>query len=76
MFIQTQDTPNPNSLKFIPGVPVLENGTLDFPTPVSAAKSLLAKQLFRIEGVKGVFLGPDFVTISKVCLLFLITITL
>ena len=66
MFIQTQDTPNPNSLKFIPGVPVLENGTMDFPSHVSAGKSIFAKQLFRIEGVKGVFMGPDFVTVSKV----------
>ena len=70
MFIQTQDTPNPNSLKFIPGVPVLENkGTMDFPSPISARGSLLAKQLFRIEGVRGVFFGPDFITVSKVCFL-------
>ena len=65
MFVQTQETPNPNSLKFIPGVPVLGSGTMDFPTPQSSLKSPLARQLFRVEGVKGVFLGPDFVTISK-----------
>lgn len=65
MFVQTQETPNPNSLKFIPGVPVLGSGTMDFPTPQSSLRSPLARQLFRIEGVKGVFLGPDFVTISK-----------
>ncbi|XP_057377212.1 NFU1 iron-sulfur cluster scaffold homolog, mitochondrial-like isoform X2 [Daphnia carinata] len=66
MFIQTQDTPNPNSLKFIPGVQVLESGTMDFPTLTSAQCSPLAKLLFRIEGVKSVFLGPDFITITKV----------
>jgi hypothetical protein len=43
MFIQTQDTPNPNSLKFIPGKPVLETRTMDFPTPASAFRSPLAR---------------------------------
>jgi Fe-S cluster biogenesis protein NfuA len=65
MFVQTQDTPNPNCLKFLPGVTVLESGTLDFPSPITARGSPLARQLFRIEGVKGVFLGRDFVTITK-----------
>ncbi|ELK14634.1 NFU1 iron-sulfur cluster scaffold like protein, mitochondrial [Pteropus alecto] len=130
MFIQTQDTPNPNSLKFIPGKPVLETRTMDFPTPAAAFRSPLARdstyelllkavpmtwpidqkqspshvpfiwikgfalstdvqsqsrdliqglclglldhklqprtlQLFRIEGVKGVFFGPDFITVTK-----------
>ncbi|KAM9067645.1 NFU1 iron-sulfur cluster scaffold homolog, mitochondrial isoform 1-T1 [Sarcophilus harrisii] len=65
MFIQTQDTPNPNSLKFIPGKPVLVSRTMDFPTPATAFRSPLARQLFRIEGVKSVFLGPDFITITK-----------
>ncbi|XP_040849217.1 NFU1 iron-sulfur cluster scaffold homolog, mitochondrial [Ochotona curzoniae] len=65
MFIQTQDTPNPNSLKFIPGKPVLETRTMDFPTPASAFCSPLARQLFRIEGVKSVFFGPDFITVTK-----------
>ncbi|XP_072915041.1 NFU1 iron-sulfur cluster scaffold homolog, mitochondrial-like isoform X1 [Hemitrygon akajei] len=65
MFIQTQDTPNPNSLKFIPGCPVLETGTMDFSAPRSASCSPLARQLFRIDGVKGVFFGPDFITITK-----------
>ncbi|XP_071441308.1 NFU1 iron-sulfur cluster scaffold homolog, mitochondrial-like [Hetaerina americana] len=66
MFIQTQDTPNPNSLKFIPGVKVLENGqTMDFPSVRDAANSPLAKVLFRIDGVKSVFFGPDFITVSK-----------
>ncbi|XP_074063963.1 NFU1 iron-sulfur cluster scaffold homolog, mitochondrial isoform X1 [Macrotis lagotis] len=65
MFIQTQDTPNPNSLKFIPGKPVLVSQTMDFPTPATAYRSPLARQLFRIEGVKSVFLGPDFITVTK-----------
>ncbi|XP_012252865.2 NFU1 iron-sulfur cluster scaffold homolog, mitochondrial-like [Athalia rosae] len=66
MFIQTQDTPNPNSLKFIPGVPVLEPGqTLDFPTGTDAYCSPLAKMLFRIEGVKSIFFGSDFITVTK-----------
>ena len=65
MFIKTQDTPNPSSLKFLPGSRVLENGTLDFPTLSSAQKSPLAKLLFRIEGVKGVFFGGDFITVTK-----------
>uniref|UniRef100_A0A182JEA0 NFU1 iron-sulfur cluster scaffold homolog, mitochondrial n=1 Tax=Anopheles atroparvus TaxID=41427 RepID=A0A182JEA0_ANOAO len=66
MFIQTQDTPNPDSLKFLPGVAVLEKGqTMDFPTVSSAQCSPLAKLLFRVEGVRSVFFGGDFVTISK-----------
>ncbi|XP_061191210.1 NFU1 iron-sulfur cluster scaffold homolog, mitochondrial-like [Saccostrea echinata] len=65
MFIQTQETPNPNSVKFIPGVQVLESGTIDFPNPQSSACSPLAKMLFRIDGVKGVFFGPDFITVTK-----------
>lgn len=65
MFIQTQETPNPNCMKFIPGVPVLESGTVDFPNPATAQRSTLAKLLFRIEGVKGVFFGSDFITITK-----------
>uniref|UniRef100_A0A8C3G1K9 NFU1 iron-sulfur cluster scaffold homolog, mitochondrial n=1 Tax=Cyclopterus lumpus TaxID=8103 RepID=A0A8C3G1K9_CYCLU len=64
--IQTQDTPNPRSLKFLPGKPVLESGTLDFPTPSSAGCSSLARlDLFEIEGVKSVFYGPDFITVTK-----------
>ncbi|XP_076680614.1 NFU1 iron-sulfur cluster scaffold homolog, mitochondrial [Andrena cerasifolii] len=66
MFIQTQDTPNPNSLKFLPGVKVLEQGqTKDFPNATEAYCSQLAKMLFRIEGVKSVFFGPDFITVTK-----------
>lgn len=67
MFIQTQETPNPNSLKFIPGVTVLnEGGTKDFPNISNAHCSPLAKMLFRIEGVKSVFFGPDFITVTKI----------
>jgi len=67
MFIKTQETPNPNSLKFYPGCQVLEKekGTMDFPTPASAANSTLAKMLFRIEGVKSVFFGTDYITVSR-----------
>jgi len=67
MFIQTQETPNPNSLKFLPGVPVVENDTYDFPNPQSAiGRSQLARLLFRIEGVKSVFFGKDFITVTKI----------
>ncbi|KAK9704383.1 NifU-like domain [Popillia japonica] len=66
MFVQTQETPNPNSLKFLPGVSVLEAGqTMDFPSAEAAISSPLGKMLFRIEGVKGIFLGPDFITVTK-----------
>lgn len=66
MFVQTQDTPNPNSLKFIPGIPVLGEGcTKDFPSAKDAYCSPLAKMLFRIEGVKAIFFGPDFITVTK-----------
>jgi len=65
MFIQTQDTPNPATLKFIPGVPVMDSGTADYPAADSAANSPLARRLFQVEGVKGVFLGGDFVAVTK-----------
>lgn len=66
MFVQTQETPNPNSLKFLPGVKILEPGqTMDFPNVQAAYCSPLAKMLFRIDGVKGVFLGSDFITVTK-----------
>uniref|UniRef100_A0A1B6C2S0 NFU1 iron-sulfur cluster scaffold homolog, mitochondrial n=1 Tax=Clastoptera arizonana TaxID=38151 RepID=A0A1B6C2S0_9HEMI len=67
MFVQTQETPNPNSLKFLPGVKVLDPGhTMDFPNGTAAFCSPLAKLLFRIDGVKSVFFGSDFITITKV----------
>ncbi|KAI0213574.1 hypothetical protein LSAT2_001381 [Lamellibrachia satsuma] len=65
MFVQTQETPNPNSLKFMPGTPVLESGTADFPNMKAAKTSPLARALFRIEGVAGVFFGADFITVTK-----------
>ncbi|MFT3688750.1 NifU family protein [Paenirhodobacter sp.] len=65
MFIQTETTPNPATLKFLPGQTVLEVGTADFPTAEAAAKSPLATRLFAIPGVTGVFFGTDFVTVTK-----------
>lgn len=65
MFIQTESTPNPATLKFIPGQDVMEVGTADFPTADSAASSPLARRLFAISGVTGVFLGLDFITVTK-----------
>ena len=65
MFIQTEATPNPATLKFLPGRPVLETGTLDLRSQDDAAKSPLAERLFGIEGVDGVFFGSDFITVSK-----------
>ena len=65
MFIQTESTPNPATLKFLPGQDVLEVGTADFPTADSAGGSPLATRLFTVEGVAGVFMGLDFVTVTK-----------
>jgi Fe-S cluster biogenesis protein NfuA len=65
MFIQTEATPNPATLKFLPGRPVLEGGTLDLREPTEAAQSPLAERLFGISGVNGVFFGSDFITVTK-----------
>lgn len=65
MFIQTESTPNDDSLKFIPGVPVMESGSAEFLDTRSALRSPLAIRLMGIEGVTAVFYGPDFVTVSK-----------
>jgi Fe-S cluster biogenesis protein NfuA len=65
MFIQTEATPNPATLKFLPGKPVLESGTLDMRSLDDAAKSPLAERLFGIDGIDGVFYGSDFITVSK-----------
>ncbi|MBV0890732.1 NifU family protein [Paracoccus sp. Z118] len=65
MFIQTETTPNPATLKFLPGETVLANGTADFPASDTAASSPLAQRLFAVPGVSGVFLGQDFVTVTK-----------
>ena len=65
MFIQTEATPNPATLKFLPGRAVLANGPLDLPNREAAAKSPLAERLFDIAGVSGVFFGSDFITVTK-----------
>ena len=65
MFIQTEQTPNPATLKFLPGREVLGAGTADFTSSEAAANSPLAQRLFAIQGVAGIFLGADFVTVTK-----------
>ena len=65
MFIQTEATPNPATLKFIPGKPVLPGSTREYRTEAEAADSPLAARLFEIKGVSGVFLGHDFVTVTR-----------
>ncbi len=65
MFIQTETTPNPATLKFLPGETVLASGTADFPVAEQAAGSPLARRIFAVPGVSGVFLGSDFVTVTK-----------
>ena len=65
MFIQTEATPNPATLKFIPGEPVVTGPPLEFKTAGEAEVSPLAARLFAITGIGGVFLGSDFITITK-----------
>ncbi|WMS43386.1 NifU family protein [Acuticoccus sp. MNP-M23] len=65
MFIQTEATPNPETLKFLPGQTVMQSGVLDFRSVDEADASPLARRLFAVEGVTGVFLGYDFVSVSK-----------
>src|SRR6266496_3857078 len=65
MFIQTEPTPNPATLKFLPGRAVLASGTLDMRDKGSAAQSPLAERLFAITGVSGVFFGSDFIAVTK-----------
>ena len=65
MFIQTESTPNPATLKFLPGQAVLDAGTADFTTSEAAAASPLARRIFEVSGVAGVFFGTDFVTVTK-----------
>ena len=65
MFIQTETTPNPQTLKFLPGRTVMDAGTADFPNVAAAAPSPLALSLFEIDGVMGVFFGDDFITVTK-----------
>jgi Fe-S cluster biogenesis protein NfuA len=65
MFIQTESTPNPATLKFLPGQTVLDLGTADFPSVEAGQKSPLAKRIFATGQVTGVFFGTDFVTVTK-----------
>ena len=65
MFIQTEATPNPATLKFIPGRAVLDSGTLEFANREAASRSPLAERLFGVPGVTSVFYGSDFVTVTK-----------
>lgn len=65
MFIETEVTPNPETIKFLPGSVVVEDGSVNFPDKESASISPLATDLFRIEDVRGVFLGHDFVAVTK-----------
>ena len=65
MFIQTEPTPNPTTLKFLPGREVMGEGTADFPDVSRAGRSPLATRLFAVPGVSSVFLGADFITVGK-----------
>ncbi len=65
MFIQTEATPNPATLKFLPGLTVLGSGTADFPSAEAAAISPLASRIFDVSNVTGVFFGIDFITVTK-----------
>lgn len=65
MFIQTEATPNPSTLKFLPGRTVLATGTADFPDAEKADASPLAQRIFAVEGVEGLFFGPDFISVAK-----------
>jgi Fe-S cluster biogenesis protein NfuA len=65
MFIQTEQTPNPASLKFLPGVTVMPSGTANFTSKEATLRSPLAERLFGLPEVRGVFLGGDFITVTK-----------
>src|SRR5260370_28547538 len=65
MFIQTEPTPNPATLKFLPGRAVLAHGTLEMRDKAAAHQSPLAERLFGIDGVSGVFFGSDFISVTK-----------
>ncbi len=65
MFIQTESTPNPATLKFLPGQAVMPVGTADFPSETAAQASPLARRIFATGDITGVFFGPDFVTVTK-----------
>jgi Fe-S cluster biogenesis protein NfuA len=65
MFIETEVTPNPTTLKFLPGRPVMTHGTLDIRDVADAGRSPLAQALFAVDGVSGVFFGRDFISVTK-----------
>ena len=65
MFIQTEETPNPATMKFLPGRSVMQTGTAEFKSEDDAARSPLADALFQVDGVTAVFLGSDFISVSK-----------
>ena len=65
MFIQTEETPNPATIKFLPGREILTEGTADFRSEDDAVHAPLAQRLFKVPGVEGVFLGRDFVSVTK-----------
>lgn len=65
MFIQTEETPNPSVLKFLPGEVVMASGTAEYTEATQAQDSPLARKLFEIEGVARLFLGPDFISVTK-----------
>lgn len=66
MFIQTEETPNPAALKFIPGVDVMGTGNAEFNSPEESKNAPLARRLFQIDGVQSVFLGVDFIAVTKI----------
>ena len=65
MFIQTEQTPNPASLKFLPGITVMPSGTANFTSKETTSRAPLAERLFGLPEVSGVFLGGDFITVTK-----------
>ena len=65
MFIQTEQTPNPATLKFLPGREVMKRGVAEFTTAADADASPLARRVFAVDGVTGVFFGTDFITVTK-----------
>lgn len=65
MFIQTENTPNPATVKFLPGQTMLEHGSIEYSSADEAQYSPLAQRLFSLQGVKGIFLGRDFVSVTK-----------
>lgn len=65
MFIQTVETPNPETLKFVPGTEILKSGTRTYSTEDNCSDSPIAGSIFKIEGVKGVFIGKNFISVTK-----------